>query len=948
MRGLPSDSVPEAEKSGYSEADVHSKLLESDLTHLGFPPRHNPQSAGEYAVEQKRLAVHRLQSREARRGHLDILYLIGNTPVVLVEVKRYDVLDTPSEFERATRQLKEYAMSTDFDEPPPFLMLYSGKDETTVAFRRTVVDDHAEGDPYEALDELWGWDRIKSYELRGSFAIEEVSAARLLEILTYHLDQLEDDLRPQVSHAADVVKSDGEGIPLTDFGEMLASRPELMHRMRAFFDRKRAEVGKDKYDDAALIDEVVTQAAMNYLNKVFFLNLCEERRLRGFYRILREFLPETKSRTTRETVAVFMGMLRKRIRDTKQDLWTDQEDRAYRALRDGLTGDIRTHVIDQNNWWELIRVAFDLAEETFPLVYREDALDDFKPSSHVVAELIYDLSTKSYRKLNNHNVGDIYQGLLASRRAGSDGKGGRRKQRSRLGAFYTPREHVEYMVRQIGLTKESKVLDPCMGSGHFLDGIYDVLMEQYRSQGFDAAEAHRQIVGKQIHGADIDTFATALSAIRLFLLDENDTGVAPRLFVHDMLLHSPERPAGNLFDPTGIGEPGTTAQAAVSVDKEVDELGEIDEIVFDAVVGNPPYGARKPEYKKAVYKRLYGAQESALKAGSVGTGDGDTYSMFIVNAIERLREGGRLCFITSDSFRSLTTHRLLRRHILDHCKIIELLTTTTRGFEGVSFQYAGMAIVTLEKCSDVEKRRAHTMRLVDGVEDPSSFADPPRPRVASLEQSRYEEFVDTPFFVGVPGEIIDCIVASDVVGDVARGRQGLITADDKFFLAGISDAFPGLTNVISEDDLATTIDSDEQSDGIDVSKPHWVRFAKGEGFGEYWGLPNVAIDWSKESVDELKRRDKLPAGTSRKPRFQNRDFYFQPGLTYSVVSSGRLSVRLLPEGCVFSDKGSAIFPALLTFVWVTLAPAAPPRPRRSTGRSSRSAAPASETRSSGD
>jgi hypothetical protein len=67
------------------------------------------------------------------------------------------------------------------------------------------------------------------------------------------------------------------------------------------------------------------------------------------------------------------------------------------------------------------------------------------------------------------------------------------------------------------------------------------------------------------------------------------------------------------------------------------------------------------------------------------------------------------------------------------------------------------------------------------------------------------------------------------------------------------------------------------------------------------------IDWSRDSVAELERRDRTPAGTPRRPRFQNRDYYFRAGLTYSVVASGRISVRLMPEGWIFGHKGSAIF-----------------------------------------
>lgn len=143
--------------------------------------------------------------------------------------------------------------------------------------------------------------------------------------------------------------------------------------------------------------------------------------------------------------------------------------------------------------------------------------------------------------------------------------------------------------------------------------------------------------------------------------------------------------------------------------------------------------------------------------------------------------------------------------------------------------------------------------------------------------------------------------------DVARGRQGLATADDRRFLAGIGAPFPGLVKVIANTEVARGLTDEERSRGIAPNRPHWVPFAKGEGFGEYWREPRVAIDWSRESVAELERRDALPAGTSRRPRLQNRSYYFRTGLTYSVVASGRLSVRLLPEGWIFGHKGSAVF-----------------------------------------
>ncbi|HSH22283.1 MAG TPA: N-6 DNA methylase [Candidatus Caenarcaniphilales bacterium] len=503
----------------------------------------------------------------------------------------------------------------------------------------------------------------------------------------------------------------------------------------------------------------------------------------------------------------------------------------------------------------------------------------------------------------------MYQGLLSARRRGSVGKSAAQRQQAKLGAFYTPHGDVEYMVSKLGLTRDSTVLDPCMGSGHFLEGLYDALAVLYRTEGYSPGDAYRQIVGKQLYGADIDTFATSLAAIRLFLLDEEGTRQPPNLFVHDMLLHSPERPAAELFSPELLQAEGRARAVAerVVADPRVDAIAPIDEVQFDAVVGNPPYGARKPAYKVDAYRRLYGQRVQDIAAGSVGTGDADSYAMFFTNGIERLREGGRLSLITNDSFRTLTTHAALRRHILDRCKVVEILLTDTRHFEGVSFQFAGMAITTLEKCSDREAREANVIRLVDYVRDPANFPTPPPQKVTQLRQAEYETLPETPFFVGVPREVFEAARDSLRVRDVARGRQGLATADDRRFLAGIGAPAAGLSKVIQPAEVAGSVEPAEQVGGIPGSKPHWVPFAKGEGFGDYWRPPRIAIDWSDESVAELERRAAWPSNTPRKAYFRNRQFFFRPGLTYSVISSGRVSARLLEPGCIFGHKGSAIF-----------------------------------------
>ena len=58
---------------------------------------------------------------------------------------------------------------------------------------------------------------------------------------------------------------------------------------------------------------------------------------------------------------------------------------------------------------------------------------------------------------------------------------------------------------------EITCIDPCMGSGHILIAMFDVLMDIYVSAGYDKREAAFEIVEHNIHGLDIDQRAYQLA-----------------------------------------------------------------------------------------------------------------------------------------------------------------------------------------------------------------------------------------------------------------------------------------------------------------------------------------------------------------------------------------------------------------------------------------------------
>lgn len=104
--------------------------------------------------------------------------------------------------------------------------------------------------------------------------------------------------------------------------------------------------------------------------------------------------------------------------------------------------------------------------------------------------------------------------------------------------------------------------------------------------------------------------------------------------------------------------------------------------------------------------------------------------------------------------------------------------------------------------------------------------------------------------------------------------QGLATADDSRFLR----CWWELPRQAGEND--------------------WIVFAKGGEFSRFYADTHLIIQWTNESRASIKDDGRL----------QNVDHYFKPGLTWPRRTQRGFNLRILPTGCIFADKGPAIFP----------------------------------------
>jgi hypothetical protein len=84
-----------------------------------------------------------------------------------------------------------------------------------------------------------------------------------------------------------------------------------------------------------------------------------------------------------------------------------------------------------------------------------------------------------------------------------------------------------------------------------------------------------------------------------------------------------------------------------------------------------------------------------------------------------------------------------------------------------------------------------------------------------------------------------------------------------------------------------------------VDRNYWVNFAKGGDFSRFYSDVYLVVLWINDG-EAIRHFDKA--------YIRNENYYQKPGLTWPRRTQRGFSVRMLPEGSIFGDKGPAIFP----------------------------------------
>ena len=203
-------------------------------------------------------------------------------------------------------------------------------------------------------------------------------------------------------------------------------------------------------------------------------------------------------------------------------------------------------------------------------------------------------------------LGIFYQSLLF------EGK------KSQSGSYYTPSSIVNDIITDY-LKKDSKVLDPCCGTGQFLLAFSDIVENPLN-----------------IYGIDYDKTAVKIARLNILIRFKNKNFM-PNIFCKN-----------TLFDI------GNDDLFSFHDDKDIKD--------FDVIATNPPWGVHFSKAEAKKLKNLY-PQISSF----------ESFSYFLTKSLNLLCYSGVVSFILPESILNVRTHKDIREIILKTSQIKKVI-----------------------------------------------------------------------------------------------------------------------------------------------------------------------------------------------------------------------------------------------------------------------------------
>ena len=439
--------------------------------------------------------------------------------------------------------------------------------------------------------------------------------------------------------------------------------------------------------------------------------------------------------------------------------------------------------------------------------------------------------------------------------------------------------------------EDIKCIDPCMGSGHILCYLFDVLMQIYESQGYSQRDAAQSIVRHNLYGLDIDKRAAQLAYFAVMMkARQYDRRFFSRNLQPMVYSTTGDEEGENFGSLVMVEDPGEMPESPQSLLEMPDYERRLNAWSYryllaqkyHVICTNPPYmSASNMNGKLSDFiKKDYADYKS------------DYFSAFFVRCSQMALPKGILGFFSPYVWMFIQSYEKWR-HLLFEQKTIETLIQ----FEYSAFEEATVPVCTFVFSNYHVNKRGCYFRLTDFRGGMDVQRQKTLEAIADHDCGYYyEQSADN--FSKIPGAPVAYWVSNKFVEAFENPLISSIAFSDGQILTGNNDKY--LRLLWEVDNLSIK----------DRSK--WVLHAKGGEQRRWYGNIDTVVSWTEESIDHYK--------SDNIARFPKENILFRTGITWSLISSSDMfSMRILTKDTTFNKAAATILFDDVNFVLYTLA-----------------------------
>lgn len=461
--------------------------------------------------------------------------------------------------------------------------------------------------------------------------------------------------------------------------------------------------------------------------------------------------------------------------------------------------------------------------------------------------------------------------------------------------------------------EQIKCIDPCCGSGHILDYLFDVLVQIYESYGYTAREAVENIVKNNLYGLDIDDRAAQLayftvmmkarqydcrffshqiqpnvyaiqesndidiSALEYFCNNDTNLKVAVNSIIMEM--HDAKE-YGSILNITPVNFSAIyTRFNEVRNDTNLNKdtvfnnllpLVQIAEILaqkYDVVCTNPPYMG----YSRMNSKLLNYVKKNYPNSKS------DLFAVFIEVCEQMAKKNGHQAMITQHAWMFLSSFEKLRKKLLQK-DIISMIHLGARAFEEIGGEVVQTTSFVMRK-SHLTGYKGIYCRLVKpttqhGKENMFLSGK----NCYTAQQSDFFKIPKSPVVYWASDAIRNAFSETPLYNKSVSPSQNVTGNNDKYI------------RKFWELDMNKIGKRDE-----------WIFYAKGGGFRKWYGNLFDIVNWTPQAREIYQYGDGKHAS-----QIINKEYWYKKGITWGLITSALPSFRIMPEEATYDKGGSTI------------------------------------------